>query len=151
MRTGIGIDSHRFAPGRRLVLGGVEIPHELGLEGHSDADVLAHAIADALLGAAGLGDIGQHFPDSDPRFAGADSMALLRDVVERVRAEGHELVHVDATLMIERPRIAPHRDAIRTSLASVLGSVNVKATTGEGMGFVGRAEGAAALAVATLD
>jgi 2-C-methyl-D-erythritol 2,4-cyclodiphosphate synthase len=150
MRSGIGIDSHRFAPGRRLVLGGVEIPHELGLEGHSDADVLAHAIADALLGAAGLGDIGQHFPDSDPRFAGADSMALLRDVVERVRAEGHELVHVDATLMIERPRIAPHRDAIRTSLASVLGSVNVKATTGEGMGFVGRAEGAAALAVATI-
>jgi 2-C-methyl-D-erythritol 2,4-cyclodiphosphate synthase len=151
MRAGIGIDSHRFAPGRRLVLGGVEIPHELGLEGHSDADVLAHAIADALLGAAGLGDIGQHFPDSDPRFAGADSMALLRDVVERVRAEGHELVHVDATLMIERPRIAPHRDAIRSSLASVLGSVNVKATTGEGMGLVGRAEGAAALAVATLD
>jgi 2-C-methyl-D-erythritol 2,4-cyclodiphosphate synthase len=151
MRTGIGIDSHRFAPGRRLVLGGVEIPHELGLEGHSDADVLAHAIADALLGAAGLGDIGQHFPDTDPRFAGADSMALLRDVVDRVRADGHELVHVDATLMIERPRIAPHRDAIRSSLAAVLGSVNVKATTGEGMGFVGRAEGAAALAVATLD
>jgi 2-C-methyl-D-erythritol 2,4-cyclodiphosphate synthase len=151
MRTGIGIDSHRFAPGRRLVLGGVEIPHEHGLAGHSDADVLAHAIADALLGAAGLGDIGQHFPDSDPRFAGADSMALLRDVVARVRDAGHELVHVDATLMIERPRIAPHRDAIRTSLAAVLGSVNVKATTGEGMGFVGRAEGAAALAVATLD
>jgi 2-C-methyl-D-erythritol 2,4-cyclodiphosphate synthase len=150
MRTGIGIDSHRFAPGRRLVLGGVEIPHELGLEGHSDADVLAHAIADALLGAAGLGDIGQHFPDTDPRFAGADSMALLRDVVDRVRADGHELVHVDATLMIERPRIAPHRDAIRSSLAAVLGSVNVKATTGEGMGFVGRGEGAAALAVATL-
>jgi 2-C-methyl-D-erythritol 2,4-cyclodiphosphate synthase len=151
MRTGIGIDSHRFAPGRRLVLGGVEIPHEQGLEGHSDADVLAHAIADALLGAAGLGDIGQHFPDTDPRFAGADSMVLLRDVVARVRDAGHELVHVDATLMIERPRIAPHRDAIRSSLAAVVGSVNVKATTGEGMGFVGRAEGAAALAVATLD
>ena len=151
MRTGIGVDSHRFAPGRRLVLGGVEIPHELGLEGHSDADVLAHAIADALLGAAGLGDIGQYFPDTDPRFRDADSMALLRDVVDRVRADGHELVHVDATLMIERPRIGPHRDAIRASLAAVLGSVNVKATTGEGMGFVGRAEGAAALAVATLD
>jgi 2-C-methyl-D-erythritol 2,4-cyclodiphosphate synthase len=151
MRTGIGIDSHRFAPGRRLVLGGVEIPYEQGLEGHSDADVLAHAIADALLGAAGLGDIGQHFPDSDPSWAGADSMVLLRDVVAQVRAAGHELVHVDATLMIERPRIAPHRDAIRSSLAAVLGSVNVKATTGEGMGFVGRAEGAAALAVATLD
>ena len=151
MRTGIGIDSHRFAPGRRLVLGGVQIPHEQGLVGYSDADVLTHAIADALLGAAGLGDIGQHFPDSDPRFADADSMVLLRDVVERVRAAGHELVHVDATLMLERPRIAPYRDAIRSSLAAVLGSVNVKATTGEGMGFVGRAEGAAALAVATLD
>ena len=151
MRTGIGIDSHRFAPGRRLVLGGVEIPHEQGLEGHSDADVLAHAIADALLGAAGLGDIGQHFPDTDPRFAGADSMVLLRDVVARVRDAGHELVHVDATVMLERPKLAPHRDAIAASLGAVLGSVNVKATTGEGMGFVGRAEGAAALAVATLD
>ena len=151
VRTGLGIDTHAFAPGRPLILGGVDIPHEEGLAGHSDADVLTHAVIDALLGAAGLGDIGQHFPDSDPRFADADSMVLLRDVVERVRAAGHELVHVDATLMLERPRIAPYRDAIRASLAAVLGSVNVKATTGEGMGFVGRAEGAAALAVATLD
>jgi 2-C-methyl-D-erythritol 2,4-cyclodiphosphate synthase len=150
VRTGIGIDSHRFAPDRRLVLGGVEIPYELGLAGHSDADVLAHAIADALLGAAGLGDIGQHFPDSDPRFEGADSMALLGDVVAQVRAAGLELVHVDATVMMERPKLAPHRDAIRASLAALLGSVNVKATTGEGMGFVGRGEGVAALAVATL-
>jgi 2-C-methyl-D-erythritol 2,4-cyclodiphosphate synthase len=149
-RTGIGIDSHRFAPGRRLVLGGVEIPHELGLAGHSDADVLAHAIADALLGAAGLGDIGQHFPDTDEAYRDADSMALLREVVDRVRAAGHELVHVDATVMLERPRLAPHREAIHESLAAVLGSVNVKATTGEGMGFVGRAEGAAALAIVTL-
>jgi 2-C-methyl-D-erythritol 2,4-cyclodiphosphate synthase len=151
VRTGIGIDSHRFAPGRRLVLGGVEIPYELGLAGHSDADVLAHAIADALLGAAGLGDIGQLFPDTDDRWKDADSMALLRDVVERVRGAGHELVHVDATVMLERPKLAPHREAIRASLGAVLGSVNVKATTGEGMGFVGRGEGAAALAIATLD
>jgi 2-C-methyl-D-erythritol 2,4-cyclodiphosphate synthase len=150
VRTGIGIDSHRFAPGRRLVLGGVEIPHELGLAGHSDADVLAHAIADALLGAAGLGDIGQHFPDTDEAWRDADSMELLRTVVERVREAGFEVTHVDATVMLERPKLAPHRDAIQASLAAVLGSVNVKATTGEGMGFVGRGEGAAALAVATL-
>jgi 2-C-methyl-D-erythritol 2,4-cyclodiphosphate synthase len=150
VRTGIGIDSHRFAPGRRLVLGGVEIPHEAGLAGHSDADVLAHAIADALLGAAGLGDIGELFPDTDERWRDADSMAILQDVVDRVRTAGHELVHVDATVMLERPKLAPHRGAIQSSLAAVLGSVNVKATTGEGMGFVGRGEGAAALAVATL-
>ena len=149
-RTGIGIDSHRFAPGRRLVLGGVEIPYELGLAGHSDADVLAHAIADALLGAAGLGDIGMLFPDTDEAWKDADSMELLRDVVARVRDAGFELVHVDATVMLERPKLAPHREAIAASLAAALGSVNVKATTGEGMGFVGRGEGAAALAVATI-
>ncbi len=150
MTTGIGIDSHRFEEGRRLVLGGVEIPFERGLAGYSDADVLAHAIADALLGAAGLGDIGQLFPDTEAAWKDADSMELLRDVVARVRAAGHELVHVDATVMLEKPKLAPHREAIQTSLAAVLGSVNVKATTGEGMGFVGRGEGAAALAVATL-
>jgi 2-C-methyl-D-erythritol 2,4-cyclodiphosphate synthase len=150
VRTGIGIDSHRFEPGRRLVLGGVEIPYELGLAGHSDADVLAHAIADALLGAASLGDIGQHFPDTDEAWRDADSMQLLRDVVARVREAGHEVVHVDATVMLERPKLDPHRDAIQASLAAVLGSINVKATTGEGMGFVGRGEGAAALAVATI-
>jgi 2-C-methyl-D-erythritol 2,4-cyclodiphosphate synthase len=150
VRSGIGIDSHRFETGRRLVLGGVEIPYERGLAGHSDADVLAHAIADALLGAAGLGDIGQHFPDTDEAWRDADSMELLRSVVERVRAAGHELVHVDATVMLEQPKLAPHREAIHASLAAVLGSVNVKATTGEGMGFVGRGEGAAALAVATI-
>ena len=149
-RTGIGIDSHRFAPGRRLVLGGVEIPYELGLAGHSDADVLAHAIADALLGAAGLGDIGQHFPDTDDAWRDADSMELLRDVVARVREAGFAVEHVDATVMLERPKLAPHREEIHASLAAVLGSVNVKATTGEGMGFVGRGEGAAALAVATI-
>jgi 2-C-methyl-D-erythritol 2,4-cyclodiphosphate synthase len=151
-RTGIGIDSHRFQAGRRLVLGGVELPFELGLAGHSDADVLAHAIADALLGAAGLGDIGQHFPDTDEAWREADSMELLRTVVSRVREAGHELVNVDATVMLERPKLAPFREAIHDSLAAALGCpVNVKATTGEGMGFVGRGEGAAALAVATLD
>ena len=147
MRTGIGIDSHAFAPGRRLVLGGVEIPHDHGLQGHSDADVLAHAITDALLGAAGLGDIGQHFPDTDERWRDADSMELLRVVAARVGAIGN----VDATVMMERPKLSPHRDAIRASLEAALGcTVNVKATTGEGMGFVGRGEGVAALAVATL-
>jgi 2-C-methyl-D-erythritol 2,4-cyclodiphosphate synthase len=150
VRTGIGIDSHRFEEGRRLVLGGVEIPYELGLAGHSDADVLAHAVADALLGAAGLGDIGQHFPDDDEAWRDADSIELLSDVVGRVRDAGFQVVHVDATIMLERPKIAPHRAAIKASLEKVVGSVNVKATTGEGMGFVGRGEGAAALAVATI-
>jgi 2-C-methyl-D-erythritol 2,4-cyclodiphosphate synthase len=147
VRTGIGIDSHRFAPGRRLILGGVEIPHDQGLMGHSDADVLAHAIADALLGAAGLGDIGMHFPDTDENWRDADSMQLLRQVVGEVG----EIEWVDATVMMERPKLAPYRDAIGASLEEVLGCpVNVKATTGEGMGFVGRGEGVAALAVATL-
>jgi 2-C-methyl-D-erythritol 2,4-cyclodiphosphate synthase len=146
-RTGIGIDSHAFTPGRRLILGGVEIPHDQGLLGYSDADVLAHAITDALLGAAGLGDIGQHFPDTDEQWKDADSMELLRIVAARVGA----IAHVDCTVMMERPKLSSHRDAIRASLEAVLGcTVNVKATTGEGMGFVGRGEGVAALAVATL-
>jgi 2-C-methyl-D-erythritol 2,4-cyclodiphosphate synthase len=151
MRTGIGIDTHRFGEGRRLVLGGVEIPGERGLAGHSDADVLTHAIVDALLGAASLGDIGELFPDTDELWRDADSMALLRDVLGRVQAAGWAVAHVDTTVVLERPKLAPHRDAIRESLASVLGSVNVKFTTGEKMGFVGREEGAAALAVATLE
>jgi len=154
IQTGIGYDSHRFAAGRRLVLGGVEIAHTHGLDGHSDADVLTHAVIDALLGAAALGDIGQHFPDTDERYRDADSLALLRSAVELVRAEGLEPAHVDATIVIERPPVAPHRDAIRARLADALGvdigHVSVKATRGEGMGFVGREEGAAALAVATL-
>jgi 2-C-methyl-D-erythritol 2,4-cyclodiphosphate synthase len=151
IRNGIGIDSHRLADGRPLILGGVDIPHEQGLDGHSDADVLTHAIIDALLGAAGLGDIGQHFPDTDPRFKGADSMELLRTVVVFLEQHGFAVVHVDATVMMERPKLAPHRDAIRASLEAALGSVNVKATTGERMGFVGRGEGIAALAIATVD
>ncbi len=154
-RTGIGVDSHAFAEGRALILGGVEIPYERGLAGHSDADVLTHAIIDALLGAAALGDIGQHFPDTDPTFKDADSLALLREVVARVAAAGWQAVHVDATVMMEQPKLGPYREAIRERLAAVLalrvGAVNVKATTGEGMGFVGRGEGAAAMAVATVE
>lgn len=152
--TGIGWDSHRLVAGRPLILGGIKIPHELGLEGHSDADVLAHAVTDALLGAAGLGDIGQHFPDTDERFRDADSIALLRVVVGLLREGGLTPTHVDATVIMERPKLAPHRDAIRAALGDALGvpreRVNVKASTGEGMGFVGRGEGVAALAVATV-
>jgi 2-C-methyl-D-erythritol 2,4-cyclodiphosphate synthase len=155
VRTGLGVDSHRFAPGRRLILGGVEIPHDAGLAGHSDADVLTHAVIDALLGAAGLGDIGTHFPDTDAQWKDADSLALLRDVVGRLTGDGWAIGNVDATVMLERPKLLPHRAAITAALADALGlagnAVNVKATTGEGMGFVGRGEGAAAMAVATLE
>ena len=155
IRTGIGIDSHRFEEGRPLILGGVDIPHEEGLAGHSDADVLTHAIIDALLGAAGLGDIGQHFPDTDERFKDADSLELLRTVMVFLEQNRFRVLHVDTTVMMERPKIAPYRDSIRTTLAGALGlplgHVNVKATTGEGMGFVGRGEGVAALATATLE
>jgi 2-C-methyl-D-erythritol 2,4-cyclodiphosphate synthase len=150
VRTGIGIDSHRLEDGRRLLLGGVEIPYARGLAGHSDADVLVHAIVDALLGAAGMGDIGELYPDTDAAFEGVDSMELLRDVVERVHGAGWAIDHVDATVMAEAPKLSPHKDAMRATLGAVLGSVNLKATTGERMGFVGRGEGIAALAVATL-
>ncbi|MDQ3742545.1 MAG: 2-C-methyl-D-erythritol 2,4-cyclodiphosphate synthase [Actinomycetota bacterium] len=152
MTTGIGWDVHRLAEGRQLILGGVRIEHDRGLDGHSDADVLTHAIIDALLGAAGLGDIGEHFPDTDAAYAGADSLALLRDVVTLLGFR--EVLHVDASVLMERPKLAPHKAAIRDSLAGALGvsvdRVNVKATTGERLGFVGREEGVAALAVATL-
>lgn len=155
IRTGIGVDSHRFEEGRPLILGGVDIPHEEGLAGHSDADVLTHAVIDALLGAAGLGDIGQHFPDTDERFKGADSLELLRTVMVFLEQNRFRILHVDTTVMMERPKISPYRDSIRTTLSGALGlplgHVNVKATTGEGMGFVGRGEGVAAMAVATLD
>jgi len=153
-RTGIGYDSHRFAAGRRLILGGVPIDHDQGLEGHSDADVLTHAIIDALLGAAGLGDIGQHFPDTDDRFRDADSLELLRTTMGMLAQAGLEITNVDATIVTERPAIGPHREAMRAALAQALGTdpgrVNIKATRGEGMGFIGRGEGAAVLAVATL-
>jgi 2-C-methyl-D-erythritol 2,4-cyclodiphosphate synthase len=152
--SGIGYDSHRLAEGRRLVIAGVEIAHERGLVGHSDADVLAHAVIDALLGAAGLGDIGERFPDTDERFRDADSMALLADVVASVRERGLEIVNMDCTVLMERPKLGQHRARIRAALASTLGlapeRVNVKASTGEGIGFVGREEGVAALAVVSL-
>jgi 2-C-methyl-D-erythritol 2,4-cyclodiphosphate synthase len=152
--NGIGYDCHRFATGRRLVLGGVEIPHERGLDGHSDADVLTHAVIDALLGAAGLGDIGEHFPDTDARYRDADSLGLLETVLTTVIAAGFEVENVDCTVLMETPKLGPHRQQIRERLALALnlpvGRVNVKATTGEGMGFVGRGEGVAALAVASL-
>ena len=155
IRTGLGWDSHRFAAGRPLILGGVELEGaELGLDGHSDADVLTHAVMDALLGAAGLDDIGVHFPDTDAAYEGADSIALLREVVATLAANGLAPVHADTTVLMERPKLGPHRAAIRARLADALGldaaSVNVKASTGEGMGFVGRLEGAAALAVVTV-
>ncbi|MEA2362078.1 MAG: 2-C-methyl-D-erythritol 2,4-cyclodiphosphate synthase [Thermoleophilaceae bacterium] len=152
MTAGIGWDSHRLEGGRPLVLGGVEIPGAArGLVGWSDADVLTHAVIDALLGAAGLGDIGQHFPDTDERWRGADSIDLLRAVGEMLPGP---VAHVDATVMCEAPKLAPQRDAMRARLAEALGlepaAVNVKFTTGEGIGFVGRGEGIAAMAIATL-
>jgi 2-C-methyl-D-erythritol 2,4-cyclodiphosphate synthase len=154
-RTGIGYDCHQFAAGRPLVIGGVRLQHTHGLAGHSDADVLTHAIIDALLGAAALGDIGQHFPDTDERYRGADSLVLLRAAVQMLAVAGFAVVHVDSTIVIERPHISPVREEIRAALADALGvelaQVSVKATRGEGMGFVGRQEGAAALALATIE
>ena len=153
-RTGIGYDIHRLVAGRPLILGGVEISHPMGLLGHSDADVLTHAIMDALLGAVADGDIGRHFPDSDPRWQGADSLALLRQVVARLAANGWRVGNVDATILAEAPRLAPHIATIRARLAEALGvpvtAVSVKATTVEGLGAIGRREGIAALAVATV-
>jgi 2-C-methyl-D-erythritol 2,4-cyclodiphosphate synthase len=152
VRTGLGVDSHRFVVGRPLILGGVVIEHTHGLDGHSDADVLAHAITDAILGAASMGDIGMHFPDTDPEFKDADSLVLLREIVRRVAEAGWRVEHVDATVMLERPKLLPHREAMMARLTEAVGaSVHVKATTGERMGFVGREEGVAALAVATLE
>lgn len=154
MRIGHGYDLHALAAGRRLVLGGVDIPHGRGPIAHSDGDVLLHAVADALLGAAALGDIGQHFPDTDPAFAGADSRELLRRVAERVRAAGYQVANVDATVLAQRPKLAPHRDAMRANIAADLGvtmeQVSVKATTTEGLGPVGRQEAIAAYAVCLL-
>jgi 2-C-methyl-D-erythritol 2,4-cyclodiphosphate synthase len=153
MRIGQGFDVHALVPGRRLIIGGVEIPYEKGLQGHSDADVLLHAICDALLGAAALGDIGRHFPDSDPAYAGADSRVLLREVRKKIGA--FRIVNVDATILAQAPRMAPHVPQMIASIAADLGiapgAVNVKATTTEGLGFVGRAEGIAAQAVVLLE
>lgn len=154
IRSGIGYDVHPFAAGRRLVLGGVEIPHERGLLGHSDADVLLHAVADALLGAAALGDIGRHFPPSDPAYRDADSLELLERVARLLAAEGYAAVNIDATIIAEAPKILPHAPRMRENIARAVGlpatAVSVKATTNEGMGFVGRGEGIAALAIAAI-
>ena len=155
IRIGHGYDAHRFAPGVKLVLGGVAIEYDRGLAAHSDGDVLVHALCDALLGAAGLGDIGGHFPDTSPKFAGVDSRILLRLVVDLVRGEGFTVVNADATIVAQAPRLAPHLNRMREHLADDLGivprSVNVKATTTEGMGFAGRGEGIAAHAVALIE
>ena len=155
-RSGIGYDTHPFAEDRKLVLGGVEVEGaERGLAGHSDADVLAHAVIDALLGAAGLGDIGQHYPDDDERWRDADSIALLREVSGFLDEHGWTVRHVDATVVCESPKLSPHRDEMRDRLSEAVGlpplEVNVKFTTSEGMGFVGRGEGIATLAVATVE
>ena len=154
MRTGIGFDTHRLVDNRKLILGGVEIEHPQGLLGHSDADVLTHAIMDALLGAIADGDIGQHFPDTDPKWAGADSLLLLKAVTERLHVKGWRIGNVDATVLAERPKLMPHIPARREKLAQAMSisvdAVSVKATTVEGLGAIGRREGISAMAVATV-
>jgi 2-C-methyl-D-erythritol 2,4-cyclodiphosphate synthase len=155
LRAGIGFDTHRLEAGRRLVLGGVEIEEsEAGLAGHSDADVLTHAVIDALLGAAALGDIGHHFPDTDEQWRDANSLDLLRAARDKLRAEGYEPANIDATVACEEPKLGPFREEMRTKLAEAaglaMGAVNVKFTTGEGMGFIGRGEGIAAFAIAAV-
>lgn len=155
MRIGSGYDAHRLAEGRDLVLGGVKIPYEKGLSGHSDADVLLHAVMDALLGAAALGDIGRHFPDSNPAYEGADSKILLSEVWGLIFANGYCIMNIDATVIAQKPRITPYVDEMRRNIAAALridvGQVNVKATTEEGMGFTGAGEGIAASAVCLLE
>jgi len=155
MRIGYGYDVHRLVPGRRLVLGGVEIPHETGLLGHSDADVLLHAVMDALLGAAALGDVGRHFPDTDARYAGADSLELLRRVCYLTDREGYTVGNIDATIVAQEPKLAQYLPEMRYMIAQAVGAapsqVNVKATTEEGLGFTGSGEGIAAHAVVLLE
>ena len=155
MRIGQGYDVHRLVAGRKLVIGGVDIAFHKGLEGHSDADVLLHAICDALLGAAGLGDIGKHYPDTDASYAGANSRALLRDVAQKLREKKLKVLNIDATILAQAPRMAPHMPRMIANIAADLGieagAVNIKATTTEQLGFVGRLEGIAAQAVALLD
>ena len=154
MRIGHGYDVHRLVPGRRCIIGGVDIPHEAGLQGHSDADVLTHAVMDALLGAAALGDIGKLFPDTDARFAGADSLALLREVARLLDTQGWRLGNLDATILAQAPKMAPHIDQMRANLAQAIGvsaaCVSVKATTEEGLGFTGAKQGIAAHAVCLI-
>lgn len=154
MRIGHGYDVHKLVEGRKLILGGVEVPHTLGLLGHSDADVLTHAVMDALLGGAALGDIGQHFPDTDPQYEGASSLTLLAHVMELLNGQGYRVGNVDATILAQAPKLAPHIPAMRESLAHAMGvdvsQVSVKATTEEGLGFTGRKEAISAHAVALL-
>jgi 2-C-methyl-D-erythritol 2,4-cyclodiphosphate synthase len=154
-RVGMGFDAHPFAPGRPLRLGGVAIPHDAGLEGHSDGDALLHALTDAVLGAAGAGSIGDHFPPSDPAWKGADSATFLRKAGEIARSLGFEIGNVDAVVVAEAPKVAPHVDAIRTRIAEILGvsagAVSVRGTSANGLGFTGRREGLAAMAVVLLD
>ena len=155
MRIGHGYDVHRLVEGRKLILGGVDVPFEKGLLGHSDADVLAHAVADALLGAAAMGDIGHLFPDTDERFAGADSLKLLAEVTARLKAAGYRVGNVDATVLCQRPKLAPHIDEMRKNLAAAcavdVAQMSVKATTEEGLGFTGTGEGIAAHAVCLIE
>lgn len=155
LRVGVGYDSHRLVEGRPLILGGQRIPFERGLAGHSDGDAVAHALTDALLGAAALGDIGQLFPDSDPQWKDADSLVLLRQVCERLRARGFSPRQVDVSIIVERPRLAPHFPAMAAALSAALGvpltAIGLKAKTNEGMGFIGRGEGIAVMAVATVE
>ncbi|MBE6765408.1 MAG: 2-C-methyl-D-erythritol 2,4-cyclodiphosphate synthase [Ruminococcaceae bacterium] len=155
MRIGHGYDVHRLVEGRKLIIGGVEIPYEKGLLGHSDADVLVHAIMDALLGAAAMGDIGLLFPDNDDRFKGADSMVLFEEVCRRLQAAGYSISNIDATVIAQRPKMRPYIDAMRSRIADVcgldIGRINVKATTEENMGFTGSGDGISAHAVALLD
>ncbi len=153
MRVGFGYDSHRLAEGRKLIIGGVEIPFEKGLSGHSDADVLCHAIMDAIIGALGKGDIGSHFPDTDPKWKDAVSTELLRHIVNTARQDGFEVAWVDSTVIAERPRLSAHTDRMKQALSNSgipQGAINIKAKTNEGMGFVGRGEGIAAYAVCLL-
>jgi 2-C-methyl-D-erythritol 2,4-cyclodiphosphate synthase len=155
MRVGVGYDSHRFEPGRRLVLGGVDIPSVVGLDGHSDADAVAHAVIDAILGAAALGDIGMHFPPTDARWKGADSIVLLEHAVEQVAALNYQVVNIDVSVICEQPRLRDHIDGMRARLAGAIGigvqHVSIKGKTNEGMGWIGRGEGIAVIAVALLD
>ena len=155
IRTGIGYDIHRFAEGRKLILGGVEIPYARGLEGHSDADVLSHAIADALLGAIGAGDIGQHFPNNDESLRGISSLEILKRVTKMLAERRTRVTNIDATIIAEAPKIAPHVSAMRQKIADAIGvsesNVSVKATTNENLGAIGRSEGIAAMAIATVE
>jgi 2-C-methyl-D-erythritol 2,4-cyclodiphosphate synthase len=154
IRTGIGYDVHRLVKGRPCIIGGVSIPFELGLDGHSDADVLLHAVSDALLGAAGLGDLGRYFPENDPKISGISSLRILERVVELLTEKGYRAVNVDSVVIAEKPRISPHVEEIRRNISKSIGipeeSVNVKATTNERIGFIGRGEGIAAQAVCTV-